>query len=106
MDALQRATGQARRLCGLLSADLGDKVREHVSRMRTILDKVNNDPTVLRADPQLYKRLVTAMAHHLHRLREPALAQFDKLIAISGQSSYLVNNLEKEKQQSMVELLT
>merc|ERR1712232_850080 len=33
-EVLERATGQARKLSSLLSADLGDKVHEHVERMR------------------------------------------------------------------------
>eukprot|EP00929_Paragymnodinium_shiwhaense_P095837 TRINITY_DN5714_c0_g2_i1.p1 TRINITY_DN5714_c0_g2~~TRINITY_DN5714_c0_g2_i1.p1 ORF type:complete len:543 (-),score=107.90 TRINITY_DN5714_c0_g2_i1:522-2150(-) len=105
VDVLQRATGQARKLCGLLSADLGDKVREHVNRMRTILDKVKNDPSIMRADSGLHTKLVTSMAHHLHRLRQPALVQFEKLIALSGQSNFLVHTLDHERQQSMVQLL-
>jgi len=103
-DVLSRATSQAHKLCGMLSADLGEKVNEHVFRMRTILGKIAKD-----SDPeakQIYNDLVIQMAHHLHGLRQPALSHFEKLIKLSGQTYTLKETLRKEKHQSMVQLLT
>merc|ERR1719160_1426411 len=67
-EVLQRATNQARKLCSMLNLDLGDKVREHVFRMRKILEMVQRDKGPMA--PQLYRELLVQMARHLHRLRQ------------------------------------
>eukprot|EP00928_Gymnodinium_smaydae_P026257 TRINITY_DN20677_c0_g1_i1.p1 TRINITY_DN20677_c0_g1~~TRINITY_DN20677_c0_g1_i1.p1 ORF type:complete len:585 (+),score=119.52 TRINITY_DN20677_c0_g1_i1:44-1798(+) len=103
-EVLLRATGQAKRLCGMLNADLGDKVREHVFRMRKILEMVQRERSSNAA--QVYKDLVTEMAIHLHRLRQPAIEHFSKLVALSDRSACLYSELRSMKTQSMVELLT
>mmetsp|Transcript_114786 Transcript_114786/g.244995 ORF Transcript_114786/g.244995 Transcript_114786/m.244995 type:complete len:574 (+) Transcript_114786:50-1771(+) len=103
-DVLVRATSQAKQLCGMLSADLDEKVNEHVGRLQTILGKIEHD-----ADPEaqrIYERLVIQMAHHLHNLRKPAIEHFEKLIALSGQAQFLQDALDRERHQSMVELLS
>uniref|UniRef100_A0A7S1L535 Uncharacterized protein n=1 Tax=Alexandrium catenella TaxID=2925 RepID=A0A7S1L535_ALECA len=101
---LRRATKQAKQLVGLLSADLEEKVNDHVARMQTILGRIEHDQ-----DPQaqqLYERLATSMAHHLHGLRQPAIEHFRKLVALSGQARFLEEVLERERHESMVGLLT
>mmetsp|Transcript_70405 Transcript_70405/g.205920 ORF Transcript_70405/g.205920 Transcript_70405/m.205920 type:complete len:568 (-) Transcript_70405:91-1794(-) len=101
---LRRATGQAKQLVGMLSADLEEKVNDHVGRMQTILGRIEND-----SDPQaqeVYTQLASSMAHHLHNLRRPAIEHFKKLISLSGQARFLEEVLERERHESMVQLLT
>jgi len=103
-DVLTRATGQAQKLCGLLSTDLGEKVNEHVFRMRTILQKIEKD-----RNPQakrIYDDLVFQMASHLHSLRQPAMTHFETLIKLSGQTYILECALKQLRHESMVQLLT
>merc|ERR1712232_458728 len=97
-------TSQAKKLCGMLSADVGEKVRDHVHKMQKIL-------TILDAETgsefrSLFKRLVTSMARHLHNIRQPAIDNFERLISLSTRSAFLNDCLKDERAQSMVELLT
>mmetsp|Transcript_46495 Transcript_46495/g.133911 ORF Transcript_46495/g.133911 Transcript_46495/m.133911 type:complete len:570 (-) Transcript_46495:46-1755(-) len=101
---LARATNQAQRLCGLLSADLGDKVDEHVFRMQRILKKIEREQD--EEARRTYEELATQMAHHLHSLRQPALSHFEKLMKLSGKTRALKDALRRERHQSMVQLLT
>lgn len=103
-EVLERAQGQASKLCTILTEDLGERVHEHVKRMRLILEKIEHDQSPLAR--RTYCDLVTAMAHHLHRLREPAMEHFQKLIVMTRGSGFLTKALRDERQQSMVELLT
>eukprot|EP00928_Gymnodinium_smaydae_P030273 TRINITY_DN22556_c0_g1_i1.p1 TRINITY_DN22556_c0_g1~~TRINITY_DN22556_c0_g1_i1.p1 ORF type:complete len:561 (-),score=66.88 TRINITY_DN22556_c0_g1_i1:39-1721(-) len=103
-DVLQRATGQAKKLCGMMTADLDEKVREHVDHMMMILKKLQGDhrPEAMH----IHESLVTQMAHHLHQLRKPALDRFEKLIDLSGRSDFMAETLRRQRKESMVALLT
>lgn len=100
---LQRANAQAQKLCGMLAADLGDKVADHVDHCTKILGKLKQDPSF--GSELVYERLATQMAHHLHRLRQPAIDRFEKLIALSGQS-FLAEILRSERRESMLLMVT
>mmetsp|Transcript_27308 Transcript_27308/g.75960 ORF Transcript_27308/g.75960 Transcript_27308/m.75960 type:complete len:563 (-) Transcript_27308:159-1847(-) len=104
-DVLSRANGQAKKMTGMLTADLDDKVKEHVDRMRTILEKIKGQRPNAAAS-RVYDRLVEMMARHLHQLRQPAMQHFEKLISLSTSSRFLADALHRMKQQSMVEVLT
>lgn len=103
-DVLSRATSQAKKLCGMLSAQLDEKVNEHVRRMQRILGECerNSSPEA----PAVYKDLAEQMALHLHHLRKPALEHFQKLIALSGRAEFLEDTLREQQHESMVALLT
>ncbi|CAE8629798.1 unnamed protein product [Polarella glacialis] len=90
-DVLARATGQAQKLCGMLSAELDEKVKDHVIRMQKILgecDKSNSSEA-----PAVYENLAKQMVLHLHSLRRPAIEHFQKLISLSGRSQFLEDTL-------------
>eukprot|EP00434_Breviolum_minutum_P016379 symbB.v1.2.014436.t1/scaffold1054.1/size141114/8 len=84
-DVLLRATTQAQTLCGMLSAQLDEKVGEHVRRMQRILQQCEKLPSAEATS--VYMRLAELMALHLHQLRKPAIDHFQKLIALSGKAS-------------------
>jgi len=103
-DVLLRATTQAQTLCGMLSAQLDEKVGEHVRRMQRILQQCEKLPSAEATS--VYMRLAELMALHLHQLRKPAIDHFQKLIALSGKAFFLEETLQQQRHTSMVKLLT
>jgi len=103
-DVLTRATNQAQKLCGMVSAQLDEKVGEHVRRMQRILAQCEKS-----SSPEaqaVYTKLVELMAIHLHHLRKPAIDHFQKLVSLSGKALFLEDTLRQQKHTSMVQLLT
>eukprot|EP00437_Effrenium_voratum_P055330 CAMPEP_0181534576 /NCGR_PEP_ID=MMETSP1110-20121109/73815_1 /TAXON_ID=174948 /ORGANISM="Symbiodinium sp., Strain CCMP421" /LENGTH=545 /DNA_ID=CAMNT_0023665937 /DNA_START=46 /DNA_END=1680 /DNA_ORIENTATION=+ len=103
-DVLQRATTQAQTLCGMLSAELDEKVGDHVRRMQKILQQCEKSKSP--EAPAVYSRLTELMAIHLHHLRKPAIDHFQKLISLSGKAFFLEETLRQQRHTSMVKLLT
>mmetsp|Transcript_76279 Transcript_76279/g.135109 ORF Transcript_76279/g.135109 Transcript_76279/m.135109 type:complete len:567 (-) Transcript_76279:41-1741(-) len=101
-DVLARATKRATELYGLLSVELGREIESYIGLMKQILRILH------KTDPEsaLNRRLLIAMARHLHDLRRPALFHFHKLIKLTGNdNAFLKDALRKEHGQSMVQLL-
>eukprot|EP00929_Paragymnodinium_shiwhaense_P035222 TRINITY_DN19044_c0_g1_i2.p1 TRINITY_DN19044_c0_g1~~TRINITY_DN19044_c0_g1_i2.p1 ORF type:complete len:530 (-),score=106.19 TRINITY_DN19044_c0_g1_i2:77-1666(-) len=100
-DVLKRTTGQAKQLIQRLSSSLSQRVHEHVSRQRQLLEVLHK-----RGDTALREELLKEMAYLLHYLRRPPMHKLAKLIDVFGSSGdELRAALNEERHSSMVDLL-